>query len=143
MPRFPSIFAMLVLGLVPSTALVAQQPGDQPPGSDLPTDSLTGTLVGQLADGFMIRTDDDEELFFAFPSDSVPERPDETEPEPDSATQSTPHARTVMDPRDILFVLRQLQESDERDRLRVYFVEVEGDPGRVAIWVEIPQVPPP
>lgn len=131
---------MLALGLVPSTALVAQQPGEQPPGSDLPTDSLTGTLVGQLADGFMLRTDDDEEIFFAFPSDSVPERPDETEPAPDSARQSVPHA-TVMDSRDMLFALRQLEESDERDRLHVHWVEVEGDPGRVAIWIGIVQEP--
>lgn len=138
MPRIPLIFATLVL--IPSTALVAQQPRDQPVGSDLPTDSLTGTFVGQLADGFMLRTDDDEEVFFAFPSGSLPERSDEAEP--DSARRSVPHA-TVMDPRDMLFALRQLQESDARDRLHVHFVEVEGDPGRIAIWIAIAQEPSP
>ncbi|MDZ7780526.1 MAG: hypothetical protein U5R14_11445 [Gemmatimonadota bacterium] len=126
----------LVLGLVTSTALAAQGSGDLPSGTELPTDSLTGTLVGQLSDGFVLRTDDDEEIFFAFPSDSLPPPPDEAEA--DSVRRSVPHA-TVMDRRDILFVLRQLQESDERDRMHVHFVELDGDPGRVVIWVSVAQ----
>ena len=42
--------------------------------------------------------------------------------------------------RDILFVLGQLEDSEERDRVHVHYVTVgEDEPRRVAIWISVAQ----
>lgn len=107
-----------------------------PEGVVLPTDSVTGSVVERFAGGFLLRSDDGQEYAFEIAPDSVDTRQDV---HPDSTTRRVPHA-SVMGERDIRFALRQLEASDERDRMHVHYVTVgQTEPRRIAIWVSIEQ----
>lgn len=123
------IAAALVLFSTP-TGSTAQSPES----AILPTDSVTGTVVQRFAGGFLLRTVEGEEYAFEIVADSVDRR---HEIHSDSAVRRLPHA-SVMGQREIQFVLRQLEASDERERMHVHYVTV-GDPERrrIAIWVSI------
>ncbi|MEX2472321.1 MAG: hypothetical protein WEA34_09095 [Gemmatimonadota bacterium] len=129
-PAIGSLIATTLVLLSTPTGSTAQSPE----GAVLPTDSVIGTVVQRFAGGFLLRADDGEEYAFEIAPDSVDQRQDV---DPDSVDRRVPHA-SVMDERDIRFVLRQLEASDERDRIHVHYVTVgEADPRRIAIWVSI------
>ena len=122
----PLVFAAATVAVTPDPVEA------QTPGSTLPTDSLTGSLAYLVPEGFVVSTDDGREVLLEIAADTVDTR---GELVADSVTREVPHA-SVMDRRDIMFVLRQLEESDERDRLHVHYVTVgEAEPRRVAIWL--------
>ncbi len=130
--------ALVVLG----AALVLSPEGSSAQDAidaSLPTDSVTGTVVERFAEGFLLRSDEGEEYAFEILPDTVQER---REPRADSARQdgpAVPHA-TVMESREIRFILQQLEASDERDRMHVHYVTLgDVEPRRIAIWVSISQ----
>jgi hypothetical protein len=105
--------------------------------ASLPTDSVTGTVVEQFAEGFLLRSDEGEEYAFEIPPDTVQERRELPADSANEDAPALPHA-TVMERDDILFVLQQLEASDERDRMHVHYVTLgEPESRKVAIWVSI------
>ena len=101
--------------------------------AEMVTDSVTGTLVQRLPDGFILRTDERDEMVLELASDTIQEL---RELEPDTILGPTPH-ESVMPEEDVLFVLRQLEESEERDRMHVHYITL-ADPGRrVVVWMSI------
>lgn len=114
----------------PAHPASAQEPG----AAVVPTDSLTGVLEARTMDAFVVRSEDHGRVRFEVAPDTLDSR---TQLASDTAAGPVPHA-SVMDRRDILFVLRQLEESDERDRVHVHYVTVgEGEPRRIAIWLSV------
>lgn len=119
------------LSLAGSAALDAQAAS-----GEMVTDSVTGTFVQRLPNGFILRTDDGNELTLEIASDTIQEL-QELESDTTTADASArPHA-TVMDSRDVEFALRQLEESKERRRMHVHYYTL-ADPGRrVVVWLSI------
>jgi hypothetical protein len=100
----------------------------------LPTDSVTGELVDRLPDAFVLRTDEGETIVLQLPPETVEARHELYQ---DSVRRPVPHT-TVMGRRDVLFALEQLMASDERARIHVHYVRVDGHPvRRVAVWISI------
>jgi hypothetical protein len=104
---------------------------------EMVTDSVTGTVVQRLPNGFVLRTDTGEELTLEIAGDTIQEL---QELAPDTTTTGsaarTPHA-SVMDSRDVLFVLRQLEESEERNRMHVHYYTLADAGRRVVVWLSI------
>lgn len=134
--HFTGAFVALAAALaLPPEASSAQDAID----ASLPTDSVTGTVVEQFAEGFLLRTGEGEEYTFEILPDTVQERRDVSADSAEQNAPAVPHA-TVMERRDILFVLQQLEASDERDRMHVHYVTLgEMEPRKIAIWVSISQ----
>lgn len=129
-PAIGSLIATTLVLLFAPTGSTAQSPEN----AILPTDSVTGAVVQRFAGGFLLRTDDGEEYAFEIPADSMDQR---DVVHPDSAARTVPHA-SVMGQREFRFVLRQLEASEERDRMHVHYVTVgETESRRIAIWVSI------
>ena len=100
----------------------------------LPTDSLTGTLQSRSLDAFVVTSTDRGPIVFEIAPDTLDTR---TQMVPDSVARTVPHTG-IMDRRDILFILGQLEESDERDRVHVHYVTVgETEPRRIALWLSV------
>ncbi|MEX2467159.1 MAG: hypothetical protein WD995_09615 [Gemmatimonadota bacterium] len=117
--------------LVMSTADPVQAQAEP---SELATDSIVGTLVERIPDGLVIRTDDGVHMALEILSDTVQQR---GELDPDSASTPIPHG-SVMSRDDILFAVRQLEESDERQRMHIHYVTLPDDPARrVIVWLSI------
>ena len=56
--------------------------------------------------------------------------------EPDTILSPTPH-ESVMPGDDVLFILKQLEESEDRHRMHVHYITL-ADPGRrVVVWLSI------
>lgn len=129
-PAIGSLIATTLVLLFAPTGSAAQSPE----GAILPTDSVTGAVVQRFAGGFLLLTDEGEEYVIEIPADSMDQQ---DVVHPDSAARTVPHA-SVMSPREFRFVLRQLEASDERQRMHVHYVTV-GEPERrkIAIWVSI------
>lgn len=105
--------------------------------ASLPTDSVTGTVVEQFAEGFLLRTDEGDEYTFEIVTDTVQERRETAADSAERGATAVPHA-TVMERREIRFILQQLDDSDERDRIHVHYVTLgDMEPRKVAIWVSI------
>ncbi len=108
---------------------------------EMATDSVTGTLVERLPEGFILLAEDGREMVLEIAGDTVQELGDLLR---DSVSDPVPHG-TVMDRRDVEFVLRQLRESDERTRMHVHYVTPVPASGRhVVVWISIAEdrVPP-
>ena len=134
MTRFAG--ALVVLAAILALSPVASGAQDVIDAS-LPTDSVTGTVVERFAEGFVLRSDEGEEYAFEIVTDTVQERRETAADSAERGATAFPHA-TVMESRDIRFILRQLEASDERDRMHVHYVTLgEVEPRRVAIWVSI------
>lgn len=100
---------------------------------EMVTDSVIGTFVERLPNGFVLRNDEGEEMAMEIASDTIQEL---QELKSDTTANTAPHSG-VMDSRDVLFILRQLEESEERDRMQVHYFTL-ADPGRrVVVWLSI------
>lgn len=101
---------------------------------EMATDSVTGTLVERLPEGFILLAEDGREMVIEIAGDTVQQIGDLSR---DSVSDPVPHG-TVMDRRDVEFVLRQLQESDHRTRMHVHYVTPAPASGRhVVVWISI------
>jgi len=126
-----SLSLTATLSLAGSAALEAQAAS-----GEMVTDSVTGTFVQRLPNGFILRTDTGEELTLEIASDTIQELQELASDTTAANANPTPH-ESVMDSRDVLFVLRQLEESEERDRMHVHYLTL-ADPGRrVVVWLSI------
>lgn len=126
-----SLSLTATLSFAGSADLEAQQRSNE-----MVTDSVTGTFVQRLPNGFILRTDEGEELTLEIASDTIQELQDLEADTSEAGSTPTPH-ETIMDARDVVFVLRQLEESDERNRMQVHYYTL-ADPGRrVVVWLSI------
>lgn len=134
--RFTGALVALAAALVLSPEASSAQDAID---ASLPTDSVTGTVVERFAEGFLLRSDEGEEYAFEILPDTVQERRASPADSAERGATAVPHA-TVMESRDIRFVLQQLDASDERDRMHVHYVTLgDVEPRRIAIWVSISQ----
>jgi hypothetical protein len=101
---------------------------------ELATDSVSGTLVERLPEGFVLLTDDGDRMVLEIVGDTVQQIEDLSR---DSVPDPVPHG-SVMDRRNVEFVLRQLEESDERTRMHVHYVTPTPASGRhLLVWISI------
>jgi hypothetical protein len=99
------------------------------------TDSVIGTLVERLPNGFVLRTDDGEDVVLEVASDTIQEL---QELQSDTTVTMGPHSG-VMDGRDVWFVVRQLEESEERNRMLVHYFTLTDAARNVVVWLSIAQ----
>lgn len=101
--------------------------------SEMVTDSVIGTLVERLPNGFVLRTDDGKDVVLEVASDTIQELQDF---QSDTTVTMPPHSG-VMDGRDVWFALRQLEESDARKRMLVHYVTLDDAARHVVVWLSI------
>lgn len=127
---------LISLSLSATLSFAAAGVEAQRASGEMVTDSVTGTFVQRLPSGFILRTDAGDELTLEIASDTIQEL-QELEADTTAADADPLPHDMVMDPRDVLFVLRQLEESEERDRMHVHYYTL-ADPGRrVVVWLSI------
>ena len=127
----PSMLALLFLAVAWPVRPAAGQTSQSPV---LPTDSLTGTLQSSSPDAFVVTSADRGPILFEIAPDTLDTR---TQMVADSVARPVPHP-SIMDRRDVLFIVGQLEESDERDRVHVHYATVgETEPRRIAAWLSV------
>jgi hypothetical protein len=119
----------MALFVLPGTAPLEAQTQQ----NGMVTDSVIGTLVEQLPNGFVLRTDDGEDVVLEVASDTIQELQDLRS---DTTVTMGPHSG-VMDGRDVWFALRQLEESDARKRVLVHYFTLADAARHVVVWLSI------
>ena len=126
---------MLMLALLAAAGPVRPAAAQSSEAVVPPTDSLTGVLESRSSDAFVVTSNDGGAVLFEIAPDTLDTR---TQMTPDSVDNMVPHAG-IMDRHDIHVVLRQLEESDERDRVHVHYLTVgDTEPARrIAVWLSV------
>ncbi len=119
----------MALFVLPGTASL----GAQTQQNGMVTDSVIGTLVERLPNGFVLRTDDGEDVVLEVASDTIQEL---QEMQSDTTETMGPHSG-VMDGRDVWFALEQLEKSEARNRMLVHYFTLADAARKVVVWLSI------